>query len=193
MHTRRIATFLLGVWIGCSLLMDFLSLQNPHAASLVIANATAPAGKRLRMLSEEDATLLMRYQAAEMNRHYAYDWELMQIALALALGACAFLGTQKRIVPLALCGAMLAIVALQHIAITPELAYRGRDADFPPGSNTFATLSRLWTMQQISGVTEGLKLVLGGILASYLFVFRSGRRKKVRVDETADRSHVEQA
>jgi hypothetical protein len=193
MHTRRVATFLLGVWIGCSLFMDFLTLENLRAADWVIAGSTAPAAKRLKMLSQDDANLLLRYQGAEMNRRYTYDWEAMEIALGLALGLCAFLGTQKRWFPLVLCGVMLIIVLFQHLAITPELAYRGRETDFPPGNTAFGPQSRVWTMQEIFGVVEALKLVIGGLLASYLFVFRSGRRIRQKIDavDHPDHSHVD--
>jgi hypothetical protein len=193
MHTRRIATFLLGVWIGCSLFMDFLTLQNVRAADWVMANATPSAAKRLKLLSEEDAGLLLRYQGAEMNRRYTAGWETVEIGLALALGLCTFMGTQKRSFPLVLCGVMLITVLFQHIAITPELAYRGRDTDFPPGNTLFGAQSRVWTMQQIFGIVETIKLLLAGVLASYLFVFRSGRRIRKKIDavDHPNHSHVD--
>jgi hypothetical protein len=193
MHTRRLATFLLGGWIGCSLLMDFLTLENLHTPGMVLATATAPAAKLLGLLSNDDANLILRYQAAEMNRHNAYTWELVEIALALALLACLFLGTQRRKLPLLLCLLMLVALAFQHFAISPELAYRGRDTDFPPGNTAFGPQSGLLGMEQIYGGVEALKLLLGGVLASYLFVFRSGSRIRKKVDaiDYPDHSHVD--
>src|SRR5580658_1366952 len=114
MHTRRMATFLLGAWSGCSILMDFLTLENLHAPGMILSTATAPAAKLLSLLSADDANLLLRYQAVEMNRNYAYGWELVELALALALLGCLFLGTQKHILPLLLCGVMFIAVAFQH-------------------------------------------------------------------------------
>ncbi len=193
MHTRRIATFLLGAWIGCSLLMDFLTLENLHASSMVLSTATAPAVNLLKLLSPDDANLILRYEAVEMNREYAYEWEVVEIVLAVALLVCLVLGTQKRVLPLALCAAMLVALAFQHFAITPELAYRGRDADFPPGNTAFGPQSRVFAMEQIFGAVEALKLLLGGVLASYLFVFRSGRRvrQKANTADQPDHSHIE--
>jgi hypothetical protein len=182
MHTRRIATFLLGAWMGCSLLMDFLTLENLHAASMVLATATAPAVNLLKLLSPDDANLILRYEAVEMNRQYAYEWEVAELILAVGLLICLVLGMPKRVLPLALCVLMLIALAWQHFAITPELAYRGRDADFPPGSTAFGPQSRVFAMEQIFGVVEALKLLLGGVLASYLFVFRSARRVRAKAD-----------
>jgi hypothetical protein len=187
------ATFLLGAWIGCSILMDLLTLENLHAPGMVVATATPPAFTMLSLLSADDANTLLRYEAVEMNRHYAYGWELVELGLALALLGCLILGTQKRTLPLALCGIMLIVVAFQHFAITPELAYRGRDTDFPPGNTAFGPQARLWTMQQIYGGVEALKLLLGGFLTSYLFVFHGGRRIKKKIDavDYPDHSHVD--
>jgi len=115
------------------------------------------------------------------------------MVLALALLACLVLGTQKRKLPLLLCGIMLIVVGFQHFAVTPELAYRGRDADFPPGNTAFGPQARVFAMQQIFGGVEALKLLVGGFLTSYLFVFRSGRRLQQKVDavDHPDHSHVD--
>jgi len=186
MHTRRMATFLLGAWLGCSLFMSFLAVQNLRSPTRTIANATPPAAKLAQKLGEDDALLFLRFQAAEQNRTYLYYWELVEIPLALALGGCLFLGTQKRILPLVLCGAMLALVVVQHVALTPEMTYRGREADFPPGSRAYGTQMRLLVMEQGYVGTEAVKLVMAGILASYLFVFRAPRRGRKRLSDADD-------
>ena len=87
---------------------------------------------------------------------------------------------------------MLAIVLFQFVAVTPELAYRGRDADFPPGNRTFAIQARLWTMQEAYIALETVKLLMGGVLVSYLFAYQveSRRRRKADVVDHAHHSHV---
>src|SRR5437879_3459974 len=110
MHTRRMATFLLGAWLGCSLFMSYLAVQNLRSPTRTLANATPPATKLAQKLGEEDALLLLRFQASEQNRTYLFYWELVEILLALTLGGCLFLGTQKRILPLVFCGSMLLLV-----------------------------------------------------------------------------------
>jgi hypothetical protein len=149
-------------------------------------SATPPAAKLAQKLGEDDALLFLRFQASEQNRTYLYYWELVEIPLALALGGCLFLGTQKRILPLVLCGSMLVMVVFEHVALTPEMTYRGREADFPPGSRAYATQMRLLLMEQGYVVTESVKLVFGGILASYLFIFHAPRRVRKRAESDAD-------
>jgi hypothetical protein len=134
------------------------------------------------MLTEEDAHLLLRYQGGEMNRRYNYVWENVQLALAVALWLGTFVGTRRRAFPLVLCGLMFAAVIFQRYGITPELTFRGREADFPPGNTDFGPQSRVWSMQQMFGTVEAVKLLVAGVLVSYLFVFRSGRRVRDKAE-----------
>jgi hypothetical protein len=73
---------------------------------------------------------------------------------------------------------MLVLVLFQHGALSPEIAYRGREADFPPGSTSIGTVTRLLALQQVYFGVEVVKLIAGGVLASYLFVFRTQRRSR---------------
>jgi hypothetical protein len=55
---------------------------------------------------------------------------------------------------------------------------------------------RMLLLYQMLVVTEGLKVVIGGVLASYLFVLRtsrrrSGSRREVDVIDHADHSHID--
>jgi len=177
-HTRRIATFLLGAWISCSLFMAFIAIQNLRSPGAVMSAPIEPAAKLIQSFGQDQAGLLLRHLAAEQNRHYFYLWEQAQILLGLALGGCLILATQRRIFPMVLCGVMLALVLFQHITVTPELAYRGRETDFPPGNAVFGAQARVWALHQVYVGAEAVKLVIGGVLASYLFVFRTRRRSR---------------
>ena len=193
MHARRIGTFLLGTWLGSSVFMAFLVAESLRSAGRVMASPTAPAAKLLDKLGPEDAALLLRYQAAEESRATLFTWELVQLVVGAVLLVCLALAAPKNILPLALCGAMLLLVAFEHFRLTPELTYRGREADFPPGNRTFGTQTRLWAMEQIYLGVEGTKLLVGGVLASYLFVFRARSRVRKKIDtvDDPDHSHVD--
>jgi hypothetical protein len=189
-HTRRVASFLLGIWIGCSLFIGVIAFENLRSPSLVLSMPTEGASKILQLVPPEQAQLLLRHLAAEQNRLYFYVWEWVEILLALLLGGCLLLATQRRILPLVLCSLMLAVVLVEHIAISPELAYRGRATDFPPGSLVFGAQARVWVLSQIYVGMEITKLVMGGILISYLFYFRRRVRKETEVAGRADHTHA---
>jgi hypothetical protein len=191
-HTRRISSFILGAWIAGSLLIGFISIQNVRTPNLVLSSPMPPAAKMIEKLGYEDASLLLRHAAAEQTRFFQYKWEEAELAVGLALLSCLFLATQRRIFPLVLCAIMLLLVLFQHFALTRELAYRGRDTDFPPGNTAVGPITRMLLLQQVYFSVEVTKLIVGGVLASYLFVFRTSRRsKKIDTVNDPDHSHVD--
>lgn len=161
---------------GC-LLMICLNVENLRFPGVVLTSPLPPVSKLIEKNGADQISTLLRHFAAEQTRHYTSMWELAEFGFALALGGCLFLATQRRIFPLVLCGMMLIIVMFQHFAVTPELAFRGREADFPPGSAALGPLARVWALQQVSFSVEAVKLIAGAILASYLFVFRARSRR----------------
>ena len=194
MHTRRVATFLVGAWIGSSLFMAALTLAHFRSPARILSEPSLAASQFIKRLGTEDTLLLLRYQAAEQVRAYLSEWELAQFILGFAFLGTLFVGTQRKILPLVLGAVMIFVVAVQHFAITPEMVYRGREADFPPGNRTFATLARLWSIEQMYIGAESVKVLTGGVLASYLFVFSAGerrRRRKVETIDYPDHSHVD--
>lgn len=166
--------------------MAFVILQNLHSSSLVTSAPVEPVQKMMKTLGPERLTLLLDHHAAQQNRNLMLDWEQAQILIGLVLGGCLYFATQKRLLSMVLCGVMLALVLFQFWAVTPELSYRGRQTDFTPGTSTASTL----LLYQMLVISEGLKLVVGGILASYLFVFRTSRPRSSRAD--GDLAHAHQ-
>jgi len=170
--------------------MAFVILQNLHSSSLVLAAPVVPVMKMMKTLGPDQITLLLHHHAAQQNRNLMLLWEEIQIVVGLVLGACLYFATQKRTLSMVLCGVMMALVLFQFWAVTPELAYRGRQTDFSPESTNSGTL----VLYQLLVISESLKLIVGGILASYLFVFRTSRSRSVRSEvdsiDDADHSHV---
>jgi hypothetical protein len=166
--------------MGCSFFMAFVVLQNLHSAASIMSAPAAPVASMIKVLGPDQMALLLRHQAAEQNREIMYIWEQAQIVLGLVMGGCLYFATQKRLFSLVLCGIMLTLVLFQFWAILPEMAYRGRETDFPPGSNTSSIIVRAYFLYQMLVVSEVLKLLVGGILASYLFAFRTSRKRSGR-------------
>jgi len=179
--------------MACCLLMAVLYWMNLRFEDVLLAAPIASAAKILDHLGHDSARLLLRHFAAEQSRHYYYIWEEVQFAVGIVLGIFLASGTQKRIFPITLCGLMVVITVFQHFMISPEIAFRGRSTDFPPGDSVFGEQARLWALLQVYTVAEGIKLSLGTVLASYLFVFRAhrSRREKVPMVDHANHSHVD--
>jgi hypothetical protein len=185
MHSSRVGAFLLGAWMGCSLFLSVLAVQNVRFAGRLAGESIPPATQIINAAGPEQARLLLRHFAWEQNRFYFTSWEMFQMPVAVILALFLYLTTDRRILPPILCGLMLVLVMFEYFAITPEFTYRGREADFPPGSLAFGAEARVWVLTEVLIGAEGAKLLIGGVLASYLFSYRTRRRVR-KVDDPAD-------
>jgi hypothetical protein len=174
--------------------MAFAVLQNLHAVQQIMSSPAPAVAGMIKTLGVDQMTLLLHHQASEENRNIMYIWEQAQIVLGLIMGGCLYFATQKRMLSLVLCGIMLSLVLFQFWAITPEMSYRGRETDFMPAGGTSIALVRTLILYQMLVITEALKLVVGGILASYLFAFRTSRRRGSRREsdmiDDVDHGHI---
>jgi hypothetical protein len=180
MHTRRVVTFLLGIWMGCSLLLGFLTLENFRSPNLVLSSPPPPAAKMIEKLGQEESRQLLRHLAMEQSRSYLAIGEDAEIVIGVLLVLLLVMSSQTRVFPIAMAGAMMILVLVQHFGILPEIVYQGREADFPPGSGNFETQARVWTLGQMYVGAEAAKLLICGVLASYLFVFYAPNRNRKR-------------
>jgi hypothetical protein len=188
MHPTRVATFLLGAWIGCCVCMDLLALQSLRLVGRAINSASPVVVDIIRKSGPEQIALLLRHFSVEQCRYYFSTWELIQIPGALVLAAVLYLAAGKRWIPQILCGLMLALVLFQ-LAIQPELTFRGREADFPPGNQTLGTQARVWALSEVWIGAESAKLLIGGLLTALILSHKSRKRsRRVGDDEFGARS-----
>jgi hypothetical protein len=190
MHSTRVATFLLGAWISCCVFMDLLTLQNLRLAGAAINSASPIVADIIRKSGQEPIALLLRHFAAEQFRRYFSTWELIQIPAALLLAGILYFAAGKRWIPQMLCGLMLALVLFQ-LAIQPELAFRGREADFPPGNRALGTQARVWALTEVWVGAESAKLLMGGLLTALMIGHKSRRRSRQAGDGDLRASSVE--
>lgn len=184
MHSTRIATFLVGAWIGCCIFMDLLALENLRLVNSVLNSAIPPAVQIVQKAGRQEMVLLLHYFAAEQYRAYFSAWEWIQIPSALLVAGVLYFATEKRAMPQILCGLMLVLVLFQ-LAINPELIYRGREADFPPGNQSLGTQARVWALDEVWIGAEAAKLLIGALLAGYMFTYKTRKRSRRIADEAS--------
>jgi hypothetical protein len=175
MHATRVATFLLGAWIGCCVFMDLLAIQNLRLVGAATNSASPVVAGIIQKSGHEQIALLLRHFAAEQYRYYFRTWELIQVPAALLVAAVLYWAAGKRWIPHMLCGLMLALVLFQ-LAIQPELTVLGREADFPPGSQALGTQARVWALTEVWIGAESVKLLIGGLLTALMLTFKSRKR-----------------
>jgi hypothetical protein len=170
------ATFLLGAWIAGGAFMATIGILALRVPNIVLGVPHPAVAQYTKQLGSDNMDMLLRHAAAELNRFLLRKWELAELALGIALAACLFLGTQRRVLALVLCTIMIVMVLFQF-GVTTELAYRGKETDFPPGSTALGPTTRFLLLEQIYIGAEIMKYVAGFILAGFLFTFRTGRHR----------------
>src|SRR5690349_19417391 len=133
MHYSRISAFLLGALLTGSLFMAFVATGNFQTASEILKSPPPQAEKMIKQLGDENARLLLRYQAGEENRLFFDTWEIAQLVLGLFLAGLLFLTGKRRLLA-GLAAAMVILTVFQHFKITPELIWQGRSIDFVPAT-----------------------------------------------------------
>ncbi len=187
MFSRRLATLVLGIWIGCCVLVDFLALEGHRIITRLLDNPTPDVKDILTKAENLAIGPLMHHAASERARSLLNAWENAQLVLGLAMLAILILTDQRKILAILMSAAMAFLVLIQHFFVTPDLSILGRSIDFLAESASFSVTVANLTLTQIYGALETLKLVIGGVLASYFFAMEStvkrGKTRRMRASD----------
>jgi hypothetical protein len=181
MHSRRLACFFLGIWLGGSLLMALVASQNLKQADRALAEAGPAARLELKALGP-NARTLFRYQAAEQNRSYLRNWTLAQVVFGALFLLVMLFGSHEGGFVLIGILCMVLLSALERFFLVPETSVLGRMVDFLPADQGVPERNRLWVLQAAYYAVEAGKWILGLALTAAM-VFsrrRSGRSRDSR-------------
>jgi hypothetical protein len=170
--------------MACCVFVDLAALENLRLAGQMMNAAIPAASEIIQNAGREPMGQLLHHLAAEQYRYYLPLWDQIQLAGVLALAGLLYFAAEKRVLPQILCLAIFVLVVFQ-LAMNPELAYRGREADFPPGSLSLGTQERVLALGEIWAGVEVAKFIVGGVLAALLFSFKSTRRSRRSIDAAA--------
>lgn len=180
MHARRLACFLLGLWLGGGLFMAWVATQNFREVDRLLSGEDPAATLRLKPLGPQ-ARFTMRYQASEMNRWLFRKWEVAQLIFGTAFLFLVLFGSRESKFVLAGVVLTLLLVLVQHLLITPELIGLGRLIDFVPPEARSPDRQKFWVMHTAYSGVEGAKWLLGLALTGKLvFAMDRGRSRHSR-------------
>jgi hypothetical protein len=153
--------FLLGGWLTGSVLMWVVATQNFRTVDRVLAESRPELGGRIAAMGRQDARLVLRLLASELNRFYFRAWGIAQLVLGGIF--LALLLSSPRLAPKAgaFGGLMWGLTAALFFLVTPRLINIGRQIDFvartppPPQFTTF------WRLHLVYTVADVLKVALG--------------------------------
>lgn len=180
--SRRFACLVLGLWLGAGVCVDLLVTQNFATVDRFIAAPGSPGATALvKQDGAKSIRFILRRNAAEENAWIFEKWEWTQMGVATGLFCLILFGERRRVVlALVLIPAMLAIIVLQNVLLTPRVASLGREIDEIPAREQVnnPTVSEFWGFHGVYSGCEILKLLLGIGLAARLMVRLGNRSPK---------------
>jgi hypothetical protein len=177
MHYRRIATFLLGLWLGGGFLMAWIAIDSFRSVDRLLAMPGPVAAVQIRDLTPGGARALLRSQAVEQNSWYFETWELMQLVLGAGFFSFLLFGSSEGKFSLLLLLIMLLIVAAQRFLMTPELSALDRTFAFIPAGAPSVDRNKFWMLHSLYIGSETLKWLLGLALGASLVFHRPARSR----------------
>jgi hypothetical protein len=181
MHARRLASFLLGLWLAGGLFMAWVATENFREVDRLLSGDNPTATLRFKPLGS-DARMLLRYHASEQNRWLFRSWETGQIVYGAAFFMLMLFGSRENKFILGGVLLLTLLVLVQRLFLSPELIAVGRMIDFVPQAATSPDRSKFWIIHAAYTGVEMGKWVLILILTGQM-VFsrkRSGRSRDSR-------------
>ncbi len=187
MHSRRLASLLIGAWLAASIFMDFVAVQQFRSVDRFLNEPSALTANQIRSMGgKEEVRMLLRHHSGELNRSLFEDWEYTQLVLAVVTIAVFLFGHgEAPRLALLMSIIMLMIVAVDRFYLTPEITKWGRLLDFPntPGANS----DHFWKLHGAYSALELLKIALSVTAAASLLFRRTDRKRFVREHERSSR------
>jgi hypothetical protein len=153
--------FLLGGWLTGSVLMWAVATQNFRTVDRVLAESRPELSERIAGIGRQNARLVLRLLASELNRFYFRAWGIAQLVLG---GACLVLIlSSPRLAPKAgtFAGLMWGLTAALFFFITPRLINVGRQIDFVARTQPPPQVTTFWRLHLAYTVADGIKVALG--------------------------------
>jgi len=158
----------MGLWLGAGIFADIAVTRNFNTVEHFLVNpGSASTANEIGAIGREREREILRRNAAEENNGIFRDWQLAEFAIGAALITLLAL-ERAPTADLVIAGAMIAVVAVQALALAPRIAALGRVIpSMPPGDPAVA---HFWTMHGLYSGSEILKLLFGFALALHLCV-----------------------
>jgi hypothetical protein len=165
---RQWAVFGMAAWLMGTIFIAIVATQNFYTIDRLLDAQHNPAfGAAVNRLGLPESREVLRYLSSELNRLYFQYWNLAQLVIGIfVLWMIVRIPDSRRVRWFVV--AMLGIVLLLTIVITPQMLYVGRELDFvprdpqPPRLRTFGLLHAAYSF------LDGIEVILGIMVTVWL-------------------------
>ena len=165
---ERWALFALGAWLTGTVFVSVVAAENFYTIDRLLSqspNATfAAVTERLGPSETRD---LLRYLSSELNRLYFQLWNVTQFAIG-ALVFWLLAGNQSATKARRGVAAMLILVVVMIVWLTPQIVSVGRSLDFVPRNPPPPALARFGVLHGGYLLVEACKLLIGVIVSVWI-------------------------
>ncbi len=191
MSSRRIAVYLLGLWLGCTLFMGWVATHDLGSVDPILKQSNRQLQREIKEIGYDRVKALLRFEAAELNRHFFYYWEWLQIFLALVVLIILLDATNGNKFTLVIITGVILLLLVQHFLVGPQVLELGRGLDFAAPDQMLDERRAFGTFHAYYSSIELIKLVLVGIISVRMLLHgSSGKRRrrsgKIEVVDDAD-------
>lgn len=156
---RRLAALVLGAWLGAAVFADIAATQNFAAVDRFLAEpGSLHTSVELNQIGRSRERLILRRNAGEENNGIFENWERAELIAGTVLFALLLFGARPNKMMLGLTLLLLAIVAVQHFYLSPQVTDLGRRIADVPASDPLNAKFR--TFHGVYSGSELLKLVV---------------------------------
>ena len=173
MKRRRWALVVMGAWLAGTVCMSVVATENFYTIDHLLAGSTNAAFRAaVQQLGQPQTRDLLRFLSSELNRLYFQIWNMAQLVLG-AFVLWSIWSFRRRAAadgddlakpdgPAAWgVAAMVAIVVLMLVWLTPAIVSLGRSLDFVPRDPAPAGMRRFWILHATYTSLEMIKLLVG--------------------------------
>jgi len=193
MHARRLACFILGMWLAAGIAVAWLEREDFQTIQDVLAQPDPAVAERIKALGAHETYLLMGHVASEQRQRTIRNWENLQLLLGLGFFFFLLFGTREGKLPLAMALLLVVMVLLERFLLTPEALSLARIASFTAGRASGEAVRRM----VLSTTHEGFEIVkwmVEAALAAVLVLRRNQRSgdsgDQLDVVDKPDHGHV---
>lgn len=164
--------------------MTALAVTNFKIVDQLLERPTSSlAAKQFQSMGYTQARLMMRHQAGEVNRYFFETWGWVQALMGAVVVGLLVFEVRSRWLRwmLGVAGAMLLLVLINQVVVTPTIVGVGRILDFNGPDKMLAERARFDSFHRAYSTLEIVKLVLGvGLLV--MLSMHQGRRRRTGLD-----------
>ena len=157
--TRPLLIALIGGWIVGSLVLGAVATRNFRMIDRLLSAPSPELSSAIAPVGQDQARVILRHVASELNRHFFKSWGFIQLALGVVLVVGALV--LKPVDRAGAIGAMTIFTLVMALVILNWLLVPlGRGLDFVPRIPPPPTMARFSRLHLVYTFLDALKVVL---------------------------------